>query len=262
MPSLRELQARFYEAVVFDDPTALAGLVRAPAAEHRIDVYRNNAREAFRKALAADYPVIERLVGGECFRGLARHYMREHPSRSGDLQGYGHEFAAFLAGRYGDGPHDYLADVARLEWAYQEVLGAPDASPIAVERLAAYVPEELETLRLRLHPALRLVRSGYPILRIWQLNQPDADPQSRIDLASGGDAVLVRRLPDHVELRRLESGDYALLDALRAGAGLAAAVDCAVAAAPDFDLEHALARAFTRGLVVACTLPTPDRLTH
>ena len=50
-----------------------------------------------------------------------------HPSRSGDLNDYGEDFADFLA----DYPHarelSYLPDVARLEWLVQIVYYAADA---------------------------------------------------------------------------------------------------------------------------------------
>ena len=264
MPSLRELQQRFYDALLLDDATALAGLVRTDGLdpEDRVDVYRNNARERFRKTLAADYPVIQQLVGEQCLRGLARLYMREHPSRSGDLQSFGHEFAAFLAMRYGGGEYAYLADVARLEWAYQEVLIAPDAESVGVDALAVFPADRLEQLKLRLHPAVRLVRSRFPILRIWQLNQHGADPEESIDLASGGEAVLLRRLESHVELRRLAAADWTLLTGLHAGVALGRAVDAALAEAHDFDLQRALAQAFTLGLIVHCSIPDSTDILH
>ena len=259
MPSLHELQERFYDALMSADVSALAGCVRENAigAGARIEVYRNNAREGFRKALLADYPVIEQLAGAECFRGLARAYMREHPSRSGDLQGFGREFAAFLARRYGGGEFDYFADVARLEWACQEVLIADEADAIGIERLAGLAPERLERARLQLHPAIRLVRSRYPVLRIWQQHQAGADRQARVDLASGGEAVLVRRLQDEIELRRLDVAEWSFVAALARGVTLADAVGAALAEDEGFDLQRALARTFTLRFVVGCSADDP-----
>jgi hypothetical protein len=256
VPSLRDLQARFHDAALLDDRAALEARVRPDAldAAHRDDVFRNNARERFRQALAADYPVVERLVGEQCLGALALLYLREHPSHRDDLQGFGHEFPAFLAMRYGGGEYAYLGDVARLEWAYQEVVIAPDAESVGVDALAAVPAERLELLRLRLQPAVRLVRSRYPILRIWQLNQLGADPQASIDLASG-EAVLLRRLESHVELRLIAASDWTLLAGLHAGITLGRAIDAALAEAHDFDLQRALARAFALGLIVQCSVP-------
>jgi hypothetical protein len=257
VPSLRDLQARFCDAVLLDDGAALAGLVRdgAVPAQTRIEVYRNNAREGFRKALAADYPVVERLVGAACFRGLARDYLRAHPSRSGDLQHFGRDFAEFLRRIYGGSEYAYLADVARLEWAYQQVLLAPDATPAPAAALATCDPEALEHVRLRLHPASDVVRSAYPLLRIWEANQDGADPEARVDLASGPDAILLRRLEAHVELRRIGPDAAAFIDALRTGQTLDDAIDAGFAQAHDFRPVDALVGAFALGLVVDCSLP-------
>jgi hypothetical protein len=255
VPSLRELQERFYDAVLLGDPAVLDPL-RAddsnPATP--LDVSKSIAHEPVRKALSCDYPVIEQLVGEHRLGRLALIYMREHRSLGGDAQGFGSEFAAFLARRYSGGPYDYLADVARLEWAYQEVLIAPDAQTVGVDSLATLAADQLERLRLRLHPAGRIVRSRYPILSIWQMSQSDADPDTSVELAGGGEAVLLRRLENHVELRLLASGDAALLAALQDGAVLGDAVDAALAETADFDLQRALARAFALGLIVHCSL--------
>ena len=91
MPSLRELQQNAYRAIVLEDDARGRGLNVS-----RLSVYRNNARETFRKTLAATYPVVRRLVGEQCFRGLARSYSHDFPSRSGDLGRYGAELATLL----------------------------------------------------------------------------------------------------------------------------------------------------------------------
>lgn len=261
MPSLRELQQRFYDAVASADADPLAASIRSNAigAAARIAVYRNNAREGFRKALLADYPVTEQLVGAECFRGLARAYLSEHPSRSGDLQGFGHELPAFLDSHYGGGEFAYLGDVARLEWAVAEALVAPDAEPASLNVLASIGAERLEALGLLLHPALRVVRSPYPILRIWRQHQAGTDVQDRIDLSAGGEAVVVLRNGERIELRSASDAEWSFLAALARSATLGDAVDAALAADLGFDLQRALARAFALGLVVGCE-PAQNRI--
>ena len=70
MPSLREWQRAFSAAAVFNDAAALASLrivVGGMKPEARIDIYRANVLGNYRKALAATYPVIKRLVGAPFF---------------------------------------------------------------------------------------------------------------------------------------------------------------------------------------------------
>ena len=64
MPSLRELQRSFSAAVLFDDAAAAASLGIVPGSlgtAARIAIYRNNVLGNYRKALAATYPVVQRL---------------------------------------------------------------------------------------------------------------------------------------------------------------------------------------------------------
>ena len=132
MISLRNLQQRCYDAFVMSDVQALLPFVHSDhiAADARIQVYQNNAREAFTKTLRLSYPVVAQLVGDDCFRTLARDYLRQYPSRSGDLTDFGAEFATLLHAMYEGTGFAYLSDVARLEWACEVVRGAAD-SPIA-----------------------------------------------------------------------------------------------------------------------------------
>src|SRR5262245_46990710 len=104
MISLRELQQRSYRAIVHDEN--VLPLTRSRAA--RLEVYRNNARETFRKTLAASYPVVRRLVGDECFGGIAATFMREFPSRAGDLGRFGSELAMLLDVYYRSTEFAYL----------------------------------------------------------------------------------------------------------------------------------------------------------
>ena len=66
----------------------------------------------------------------------------------------------------------YLPDVARLEWAWHRAFHAADRAPLALERLAAVPPERYGQVRFRLHPSAQFIASDYPLLRIWEVNQP------------------------------------------------------------------------------------------
>ena len=57
------------------------------------------------------------FLTGAFFGEAARQYIVGHPSLSGDLNDYGGEFAQFLAAYPHAADLPYLPDVARLEWA-------------------------------------------------------------------------------------------------------------------------------------------------
>jgi hypothetical protein len=135
--TLAILQRHFQEALVGGNEAAILARIKTgrllPA--ERLRIYRNNAYEGFRGALAGAYPVVERLVGQGCFRGLALAYLHGYPSLAGDLADYGQNFAELLDSRYAQSAFAYLSDVARL-WAYQNVMVAANADTLRAEDLA------------------------------------------------------------------------------------------------------------------------------
>lgn len=226
MTSLRELEQRCYRAFLLDETEPLLPLVVSgtiPAAA-RVAVYQNNARELFRKTLASSYPVIERLVGEACFRSLARKYMREQPSQSGDLQHFGRGFAAFLHDEYAATEFAYLPDVARLEWAVEEVLLAPQPGrALELSSLDTVPAEQHANIAFELGESVRLVGSRYPVFDIWRANQAGAE--SAVDLATGAQHVVVRRNGVHADIEPMEPAAFELAAALSRGAVLGEAFD-------------------------------------
>lgn len=226
---LRDLQLRFARSVL-DERRRDLGL----------ETYRNTIAANYRNALRASYPVIRRLVGAAFFDALVDGYVRACPSRSGDLNVYGDRLADFLRVYPYASSLEYLPDVARLEWSIDVVSRAVDAvgaSALFLASLGAIAPADLPLVRLRLHPACRLIASDYPILRIWQVNRAESDAGKRIDLGSGGDHLMIHREGRHVVVERLRPGEFAWLSALQDGVVLersltaATSVDAAFAVA-------------------------------
>jgi hypothetical protein len=260
MLPLRELQLHFLAALF--DPAATAsveGEVQGGALlpAERLQVYRNNFYEGFAKVLALEFPVIEKLVGADYFRQLARDYQSEHPSRRGNLHGVGENFPGFLDVRFAGTQYAYFPDVARLEWQVQEVLVAEDPAPLEPAALAAIDAASYEFLRFTLHPAAKLASSRFPILGIWLANQDDSghgmddhgmDDKEPLSLDSGAEAVLVRRGVTQIEMLRLAPGEHAFIQALANGAPLGSALATASEAAAlqygSFDVGRTLQRLF------------------
>lgn len=252
MLSLRDLQVRFAEAVLDPGTTGFGLHVRPNAlgSARRISVYRNNIMTSLTEALRVSYPVVERLVGTEFFDYAARCYLRDVPSRSGNLHDYGAEFPSHLQRLPGVAALAYLPDVARLEWACQEVFHAPEAEPLDLEALAAVPAERHGDLRLYLHPASRLLASDYPVLRIWQVNQLGHVGEATVDLGLGGVRLLVIRRGIDIEIEPVTTGEYALLVALRDERTLASACESVLAADPALDLAATLSGHIARRTVV------------
>ena len=249
MSALESLQRQFHNAIVGGDESAILNHIKGgflkPA--ERLRIYRNNAYEGFRQTLASAFPVIERLVGQGCFRGLALDYFHSYPSDSGDLGTYGQFFARLLRRRYADSTFDYLHDVALLEWAYQEVMMAADAGVLRARDIADVAPNDYEHLCLHLHPAVRLVRSKYPILSIWQSNRQGEHPVT-LNIHGAAECVVLHRTPRSVELQKLDAAELVLLDACAGGCSITVASERALSIDPSLDLQNALNRAFAIGV--------------
>lgn len=221
-------------------------------------VYRRNLHGNFATVLALEFPAVQRLLGEAAFRGLARDFQHAHPSTCGDLHRIGAPFAAWLRAQRELGALPWIADVAALEWAWEEAAVAADA--VAAVDVAAFVgmePDQQLALRARLHPALRVVQSAAPIHRIWRDNLPDANghiaalaAHYTLSLDCGGEAVLVERPGQSVEVSTLLPGEAAWLEALAQGMTLGTAIDRAAAADPQFDLGTVLATCLQRGRII------------
>jgi len=233
MPSLRDLQHRFAAAIVAD----------AAEGDARVAVYRNAVRANYRNALGATYRVVRELTGAPFFNAAVDAYARAHPSAGGDLNVYGGTFGDFLAAYPYARDLPYLPDVARLEWALDEAHRAADGDGSPERTLAdlARVPgNAIAALRFALDPSCRLLRSPFPILRIWQVHQEGFAGDARVQFDAGTDFALVTRDATGVGAQRVAGGEFAWLAALLAGADLAAALDAALAADATFDLGTAL----------------------
>ncbi len=253
MSALAELQRAFAAALHDGADGAIAEHVRsagAPAGA-RIAQYRRNMGATRHDALAAAYPVVRRLVGDAFFAAMARLYAAEHPSRSGDLHLFGDALDRFIAAYAPARSLAYLADVARLEWACHECLHAADAQ-FDASVLAGVPASRRHELRLRLHPAVRLLESPHPVVAIWEANQPGNDGTPA--RAEGPDRVLVWRDGFEVRVRSLERAHWELLRSLARGATLEDAVAAMGAAEAERVLAAALARCGADGLIAGFEL--------
>ena len=247
MASLRELQHQFAAALRRPSGEGAACAVQ-PAAN--LDVYRHNAAHQFRNALGISYPVLRRRVGDDYFRQLAHHYREVFPSRSGDLQWVGRDFAAFLDAPLAGTDYAWLADLARLEWA-REMAGLAENLPaLGADVLSRFAPEDLGQLIFTLQPSLKLVSSPYPVFSVWTANQVENAPP--VDQSAGDERVLILGRVETVDMRLLAPPLFSYLSALDRGATLGDAMTAA--GLDEAGLLAALQFSFAEGLVSGVSL--------
>ncbi|WP_137909983.1 MULTISPECIES: DNA-binding domain-containing protein [unclassified Burkholderia] len=210
----------------------------------RYDVYRNNVTVSLIDALAAIYPSVQRIVGVEFFRAMARFHVRETLPVSPLLFEYGRDFPDFIASYDYARSMPWLADTARIERAWLDAYHAADLPTLAADAFAAIAPDALAAVRLVPHPATRIVRSPYPAVSIFAMNRADG-PVTPLRSGDAEDALVTRPAYD-VIVSRLPPGGAAFLISLIDGASLGDAVAIALEDHPAFDLPAAL-----RGMIEA-----------
>ncbi len=236
-----------------DLPQQQVSCPRYPVAT-ALDIYRNNYRGNLQDTLSAAYPVIEQLVGQDFFRWMAREYIAQHPSNSGNLHLYGAQMASFIAAFVPAQGLAYLPDMAALEWACHRAYYAPDAATLDISALAQVSPQQYSGLILTLHPACHLLHSRYPVAAIWHAHQPHTQISAtasdfHINLDSGACNVLVSRGADSVCVDELPQADYDWLLRLQAGSTLGAATSATLQRFADFDLRPALLNVASHGVL-------------
>jgi hypothetical protein len=214
MSSLRELQRAMGKALL--DASALSS---AQA------IYRNTCLSTLTGALASSFPAVRRLVGVEFFEGAAQEFIRIHPPSSAYLNEYGEPFAAFLAQLPQAAGLSYLADVARLEWAVNRALHAPDELPLPLASLTGLDPARVPALSFVPHPAIAMLHLDTPADAIWRavLDQDQAAMQA-LDPAAGDVWLLIERSDAGVQVRRMTPDAWGFTQRLCAGEPLQAAL--------------------------------------
>lgn len=258
-PDARTILSRFAAAAadaeggVPDD--ILSWNDQAPAG--RFAVYRNNIMEGLIGALAARYPVAERLVGRPFFAALGEAFMRIEPPRSPVLLHWGAGLPDFVAAFEPARSVPYLADVMRIESARSRAYHAADAGPLAAASLAGVEPDRVSGLAFVAHPATTVLRSAFPAVTIWEQHQGDGEP-GQVDKWNGEDCLVTRpRL--QVEVRRLPPGGAVFLEALLQGSTLETAAVAASSLAETFDIAQALSMALEAGAFAGANLAGENR---
>lgn len=235
--TLAQFQDAFVEALYQRPAPSLAALTSQPG----FSVYRNTVLAGAVEALCANYPSIERLVGGQWMRAAATLYAENSPPDDPRLVLYGADFPAFL--QAGQAQHGlvYLADVARLDRYWGESFSAPLEPALALAELAGMTAADLSHGHLRPRASVRWHWCAeHPAYSLWRHSREGLDwPQEHPWVAEG---ALFSGHADGVAHHALEAGGCTFLDACAAGHNLQQASALALQAQPGLDFNHLLGR--------------------
>jgi len=262
MNALATFYDAFLDAVMEQRPRALQYCLDDPARADDAIVYRNTIFRGSADALATAYPAVARMAGAAFFDTLAVAYVASAPPRTRSLVGYGQDLAAFLSEFPGAEAAPYLADAARLDRAWLEAHLAPDAPSLTATDLSASAPEDIAALKLALHPSVHIVSLTWNVYNAWVANRlADGSEQQARTVDRIDTWVLLWRLDNEVQHRRLGQGEATFLRALQSGQSLGEAATTALQAADDFDTSSSFAGALNAGVLASFQNPGAEGAT-
>ena len=144
------------------------------SADERMQIYRNNFVIGLSEILSATYPITEKLVGEDCFAGLARQHVLNKPLERADVSIYGEGFAETIAQTEAViSAVPYLADVALFEWkrdlatqAYNSYTASKPLRPFT--ELSQLSPQQQQNIIIHPNNTLNLIKSDYALFSLQQ----------------------------------------------------------------------------------------------
>jgi Putative DNA-binding domain len=226
--------------------------------------YRGSVRGGLLQALQDIYPVMHKLLGEQAFEGLSRQYINSNPSRSSNIAEYSgvftkvnDNFADFIEFFTPLKNYPYMADVARLEWLWHEVFNETDDTPLNLEQLGMMPLEQHLELKFKRPHASRLLRSPWPIHRIWGFNQnsnqdrtQDNSQDESVELINGDYFLLIWRRSYEMQIDCLSKREWTFLKQLEQSACFSQAIEQFLQSHPNEDISELFSSAIGQGWIV------------
>lgn len=184
--SLFELQSDFIADLTFPaSGRILSHLSPHPklSPSQQFHIYQDSFIGRLQKILSSTFPVCQKLVGDDFFFNMTIPYIETH-APTNDLNRYGATFSDFISQHPVAPQLPYLADVAKLEWAWQETFTAKDNPLFNFDELAAAYHDGLRDIFFKLPERSSLLNSPYPLQHIWETNQDAYQGDTLITLDS------------------------------------------------------------------------------
>lgn len=241
--------ARRHIDVAPEDAESVISRSQALDSVERLEIYNRAYFARLLECLRGEFFVLAKTFGEEIFDAFAFGYLQSYPSRSYTLNHLGANFAKFLEESRPalavDDPDlppemaswpDFLVDMARLEWAINEVFDGPgfEGQPtLDAQQLLRIPAEQWPLARLEPAPCLRLLSLRFPVNQFYTAIRNGDEPGPPLP---GASYVALTRIDYVVRRFDLSQTQFELLESLANGTTVGDAVARAAAYAPeDFD---------------------------
>ncbi|HDM8230286.1 TPA: putative DNA-binding domain-containing protein [Vibrio campbellii] len=187
-------------------------------ADERMQIYRNNFIVSLSEVLSATYPMVEALLGKECFEQMARQHVLTYPLEEGNVAHYGEgfqdtimQFSQVIA------QAPYSPEVARFEWhidlarqAQYEQSNAAELKQLAA--LGEVSEEQQPALILHLKKGCRSFDSSYAVFDLFGAIQTGQFEQLNINQLQQG--VISIQANEEALCHALDANVFQLLQCL------------------------------------------------
>lgn len=189
----------------------------------RLSIYANMYYWRLIDILADEFPTVHHLLGAEHFTDVVKDYLERHPSKSYTLNQLGSRFPGYLESEARElQDQNFVAAVARVERAMEDVFDEHYIEPITLDDLSALTAGGLADINLQINPALRLFELDYPVNEYITAVRDDR----HMDIPSPDKTFVAVYRSNYRPLRiDLEPQRYALLSYLQQGKSLGEALE-------------------------------------
>ncbi len=175
---LKQLQEEFYQNILAPNETKNYQDKGGFTGADFMQIYHHQYFISLTEALAKTYSCVKRLVGEDFFRSLATDFIKKHPSKTPNIIDYGEAFSDFIKQYPYCQNMLYLIDIAKFERLYERCYFSTSA--------------------------VFFMRSDYPIIKIWQLDENS----TKLDLSIGGDCLKIYQHGGRVVVEKITKQAY------------------------------------------------------
>ncbi|GAA3930675.1 DNA-binding domain-containing protein [Litoribacillus peritrichatus] len=220
--------------------------IHSEAFHRGLQVYQNNLLATAARALTITYPVVDKLLGEEAMKQLAKQLLKHTPPSSGDWADWGENLSEQLLTTPLTDDYPFLYDMTVMEWRLHQTARA-QVKPFDVESLPLLGDSPLESLRIQLAPGIQLLESDFPVDVIWRAHQGNQDQfkldtdalAKEINKHQGPCRLLIYQQHNLPHLQRITEAEYQWFQDIFAGHSLNELLD----RHPKFEFSHWLSTA-------------------
>lgn len=188
MSGLTALQRDFYAFLRGGaiEPVAARVTERGPAPTAvRLGIYANAYGKRLAEALESDHPILGRYLGDALWQRMCIGYIVAQPSRFRSLRNFGDALSEFLATAEPFSRQPILAELAAFECTLLDAFDAADGPRLPWSGLLAQPQPDWPCLRLRFHPSVRRLATGWNSVAVWQALKAEREPPPAAEIPGG-----------------------------------------------------------------------------